>query len=241
MRRKYSTKVAFWDVKSKFCRPTQCNLFGLKSWSNQRGGCKSLANQQLERTQANQRSPLPQKATNKSSLLIIGGTLVLTTAAPWVHHEFFSMLQSIPFLDKLAHVLIFGLMTLWIVSIHSTASMKQIGRLFPRGLCLAVTVACVHELSHLWLQSRTFDKWDLIANLSGAFAFGWLGHWLRYQKATRRSGRQREKELHPAVGATDTLPIQAFVWSKGRGGRSHQRKKRANLSLGAPVHHHENP
>jgi VanZ family protein len=86
-------------------------------------------------------------------------------------------------LDKLAHFVMLGLLSLFAVSFFGRARWLRV------VLVLAVSSAA-EELSQAWFPARTLDVWDLTANLLG-ITLGGLIAWTVVARADRRFLRDR--------------------------------------------------
>lgn len=80
---------------------------------------------------------------------------------------FFDFVGSIPFGDKLGHAGLFGLLTLFaIVGSNFNFVIFKKARIYY-GVIIVVLFVVIEELSQVFIPSRTFDLFDLAADLVG--------------------------------------------------------------------------
>lgn len=111
-------------------------------------------------------------AARRIPILLVGYLLLLAVivfmADTSTGTEVWSFIHTLPGGDKVGHFLLFGMLSL-IVNLmvagrwsHSNAT----------GIvCLGVLL---EELSQIYLPSRQFDLWDMVADAAGIFFFAWL-------------------------------------------------------------------
>lgn len=81
------------------------------------------------------------------------------------------LVRLLPFQDKLAHLLLYGLMT-FVLNLALELKTLNIGPLRVYFGTFAVTVFAVgEELSQAWLPHRTLDAQDLLADAIGILLF----------------------------------------------------------------------
>jgi hypothetical protein len=90
----------------------------------------------------------------------------------------FAFVQRTPYLDKLGHFLLIGLLAL-LVNLALGARRWQVGgQRVLLGSAVVAALVTLEELSQLFLPNRAFSLLDLAANYAGIWVFGWLAGWL---------------------------------------------------------------
>ena len=89
---------------------------------------------------------------------------------------FFHLAKGIPFGDKLAHFLLFGLFAGLLNYAWDFKYFKVRGSIFFLASTLVCVVALLEEFTQLFLPSRTFDLLDITADFLGICFFTW---WFR--------------------------------------------------------------
>lgn len=91
---------------------------------------------------------------------------------------FFDFIRHLPYGDKLGHFGLFGTLTL----LFNLASRFKIFSCFGFncywGTAAVSVFALFEEFSQIFIDSRTFDIQDLLANSVGISLFSWLSYWL---------------------------------------------------------------
>lgn len=82
-------------------------------------------------------------------------------------HPGITLVRAIPFGDKVGHFALWGMLTAVVNLAIPRPLVSVAGRFVPIGTAVLVLVVIVEELSQLWLDNRTFDPMDLLANLFG--------------------------------------------------------------------------
>ena len=100
----------------------------------------------------------------------------------------FEALKAVPWGDKLAHVLLVGVMSL-LLNLSLSAARFRCGPLrVLKGTLILFVIATLDELSNLLLSHRNFDLGDLASNYVGIFCFGWLAAWLVARRRSKADG-----------------------------------------------------
>ncbi|WP_010382017.1 VanZ family protein [Pseudoalteromonas rubra] len=80
---------------------------------------------------------------------------------------FFDLVRSIPNGDKLGHIGLFGTLTvLFIVSFKFRSLVFGKVHIYY-GAVIVLTLVCLEELSQAFISARTFDLFDMVANIVG--------------------------------------------------------------------------
>jgi len=80
-------------------------------------------------------------------------------------------LRSIAYGDKLAHFMLFGFLS-FLINLALGAKHFRVGRFSVyRGSMLVGAMALLEELSQQFIQTRTFEYYDLLADFSGIAFF----------------------------------------------------------------------
>ena len=87
---------------------------------------------------------------------------------------FIRLVEQTPFGDKLAHLILFGLLAATLNSALRYKWMKVANGLFQLGSGLVLVFAWLEEFSQLGFASRTFDPFDLLADIVGVLMANWL-------------------------------------------------------------------
>ena len=91
---------------------------------------------------------------------------------------FFELVEAIPYGDKLGHFCLFGLLTLFINLAFKFKTMNIAGRPIYLSVLIVSTFVILEELSQYFVESRTLDFVDLIADFVGIAVFGAFSAWL---------------------------------------------------------------
>jgi len=91
---------------------------------------------------------------------------------------FFELVEAIPYGDKLGHFCLFGLLTLFINLAFKFKTMNIAGRPIYLAVLIVSTFVILEELSQYFVESRTLDFVDLIADFVGIAVFGAFSAWL---------------------------------------------------------------
>ncbi len=98
----------------------------------------------------------------------------------------FFALRQVPFVDKIAHFVLVGILSLLLNSALDAVTVRIGGQFILKGNLFLVVLATVEEMSNLIQPNRGFSLADLLCNYLGIFAFGWLSLWV-VQKGRRRA------------------------------------------------------
>ena len=91
---------------------------------------------------------------------------------------FFDLVAAIPYGDKLGHFCLFGLLTLFINLAFKFKTMNVSGRPIYLAVLIVSTFVILEELSQHFVESRTLDFVDLIADFAGIAVFSAFSAWL---------------------------------------------------------------
>ena len=91
---------------------------------------------------------------------------------------FFELVAAIPYGDKLGHFCLFGLLTLFINLAFKFKTKNVAGRPIYLAVLIVSTFVILEELSQHFVESRTLDFVDLIADFAGIAAFSAISAWL---------------------------------------------------------------
>lgn len=91
---------------------------------------------------------------------------------------FFDLVAVIPYGDKLGHFCLFGLLTLFINLAFKFKTMAVGGRPIYLAVLIVSTFVILEELSQYFVESRTLDFIDLIADFAGIAVFSAISAWL---------------------------------------------------------------
>ncbi|MDI4650633.1 MULTISPECIES: VanZ family protein [Pseudoalteromonas] len=91
---------------------------------------------------------------------------------------FFELVAAIPYGDKLGHFCLFGLLTLFINLAFKFKTMTVAGRPIYLAVLIVSTFVILEELSQYFVESRTLDFVDLIADFAGIAVFSAISAWL---------------------------------------------------------------
>ena len=94
----------------------------------------------------------------------------------------FKLVGYVPYGDKIAHALLYGMMALLL---NNSLGFRRVG--IPThlggqecppyiGSIIVLIFATLEELSQYYIPSRTFDLWDLLADFVGVVLFSLIRH-----------------------------------------------------------------
>ncbi|CAM3948453.1 VanZ family protein [Shewanella aquimarina] len=90
----------------------------------------------------------------------------------------FELAHSIPYGDKLGHMILFGTLTLF-ANVGSRFRRVSLGKVRPYlGAVVVTIVVIIEECSQQYFPSRTFDGYDLLADGVGIMLFSLLSLYL---------------------------------------------------------------
>ncbi|MCG9722324.1 VanZ family protein [Shewanella sp. Isolate7] len=90
----------------------------------------------------------------------------------------FELAHSIPYGDKLGHMILFGTLTLF-ANVGSHFRRVSLGKVRPYlGAVVVAIVVIIEECSQQYFPSRTFDGYDLLADGVGIMLFSLLSLYL---------------------------------------------------------------
>lgn len=105
-------------------------------------------------------------------LLVIAGSADLGVGL-WV----FEVADTIPFGDKLGHLLLSGLLSFLLNSAVRCHTFPLLSFRVRTGSLVAFLVVSTEELSQFWIVTRNVDPRDLLCDLVGIYLFGVLATW----------------------------------------------------------------
>ena len=109
----------------------------------------------------------------------------------------FKALRQIPLGDKVAHVVLVGIMSLLLNLSLSAARFRWRSIGIQKGTLVLFVIATLDELSNLFLSHRNFSLGDLASNYIGIFCFGWLAAWLVARSRTKAEAESPKVEETP--------------------------------------------
>lgn len=80
---------------------------------------------------------------------------------------FFEFVQRVPYGDKVGHFCLFSTFTFFIIAASNGRTCKLVGVNLFMGSLLVVGFVTLEEASQLFIQTRTFDVFDWLADLAG--------------------------------------------------------------------------
>lgn len=104
--------------------------------------------------------------------IILYGIFLADTNSKGV--KIFSLIDKIPYGDKIAHFLLFGALA-W--SLNYTLSCKKLyfkKLSFQLGASIVLTFAILEEITQLFIPTRSFDYFDILADVLGVTIFSFL-------------------------------------------------------------------
>jgi polysaccharide biosynthesis protein VpsQ len=84
------------------------------------------------------------------------------------------LVSSIPFGDKLGHIILIGTLTYLLNYALANRLLKVGNYKILLGCLIIAVVMTIEEFSQIWMPTRTFDLLDLSANYLGISIAGWL-------------------------------------------------------------------
>ena len=91
----------------------------------------------------------------------------------------FFMVGSIPYGDKIAHALLYGVMALLLNFGLGFKTKQFLGLNIQLGSILVLLFAGVEELSQYFFPSRILDMYDFIADFVGVFLASYVSNWFK--------------------------------------------------------------
>ncbi len=86
----------------------------------------------------------------------------------------FSLVGNIPYGDKIAHALLYGIMALFLNYGLGFKTVPFLGFSLQIGGVLVLLFAGVEELSQYFFPSRTLDLYDFLADIVGVVLFSFM-------------------------------------------------------------------
>ncbi|WDE05106.1 VanZ family protein [Thalassomonas viridans] len=84
---------------------------------------------------------------------------------------FFELVRSLPYGDKLGHLVLYGTLSLLTIIAFNHRCVQVKGYPLPLGALVVLALALAEELSQLFLSNRTFDMADISADIAGIVIF----------------------------------------------------------------------
>jgi VanZ family protein len=83
------------------------------------------------------------------------------------YHPGIALVRWLPYGDKVGHLTLWGVLTL-LINLATPGRSVRLGRWpIPLGTAVLIAVVVAEEASQRWLDNRTLDPVDLVANLIG--------------------------------------------------------------------------
>lgn len=101
--------------------------------------------------------------------------------------DFLYRLYSVPFGDKIGHLLLTGLLSLLVNLSLSCRKTRLASRDFLLGSLLVGGVVTLEELTQIFFPTRNVSFYDLLSSYLGIWLFGRLADWLSIRQKTRVS------------------------------------------------------
>ncbi|WP_194868226.1 VanZ family protein [Pseudoalteromonas sp. PPB1] len=89
---------------------------------------------------------------------------------------FFDLVRSIPNGDKLGHVSLCGILTALFIVCCKFRSFAFGNAHVYYGVAIVLTLVCLEELSQAFISTRTFDLFDMVANIVGISSGAFICH-----------------------------------------------------------------
>ncbi|MCG9747640.1 VanZ family protein [Shewanella sp. Isolate8] len=103
----------------------------------------------------------------------------------------FELAHSIPYGDKLGHMILFGTLTLF-ANVGSHFRRVSLGKVRPYlGAVVVAIVVIIEECSQQYFPSRTFDGYDLLADGVGIMLFSMVSLYLEKRFSTGNESSSR--------------------------------------------------
>jgi VanZ family protein len=84
---------------------------------------------------------------------------------------FIDIIKQVPYGDKLGHVLLYGVLTAFMITALKLKILLLFNWPVQLGSVLVLTFAFIEEATQLFLINRTFDIYDLYSDVVGVFLF----------------------------------------------------------------------
>jgi len=84
------------------------------------------------------------------------------------------IVYEIPYTDKLGHFILMGLLAFFINLSLKCSTISIWNSNFLKGSIIIISLVTLEEISQLFVETRTFDLMDLVADYLGIFVFGRL-------------------------------------------------------------------
>ena len=107
---------------------------------------------------------------------------ILSAANTRASNGLLMLSTGIPCGDKVGHFFVMGLLAL-MVNLLLSMRRQSIGKHnFLLGSMIVAAIVTTEEFSQIFIPSRTFCPFDLIADYAGIFIFGRLAIWLNHRR-----------------------------------------------------------
>ncbi len=84
------------------------------------------------------------------------------------------IVYEVPYTDKLGHFILMGLLAFLINLSLKCSTISIWNSNFLKGSIIIISLVTLEEISQLFVETRTFDLMDLVADYLGIFVFGRL-------------------------------------------------------------------
>lgn len=126
---------------------------------------------------------------------------IISAANTKTNNGLLSFSGGVPYGDKIGHFLVMGLLSL-LVNLLLNSRRQSIGkRKFLLGSLIVAGIVTAEEFTQIFIPSRTFSPFDLVADYAGILFFGRLAFWC---------SRPRRRHLFLIVHY-----YASKVWSRG--------------------------
>ena len=107
---------------------------------------------------------------------------IISAANTKTDNGFLSLSAGIPYGDKIGHFFVMGLLGL-LVNLLLNSRRQSIGkREFLLGSLIIAGIVTAEEFTQIFIPSRTFSPFDLVADYAGIMIFGRLAVWFNPQR-----------------------------------------------------------
>ena len=114
-------------------------------------------------------------------LALLLGIIVMKNAN--IGLSIFQFMNDIAHLDKVGHFILFGLLSFTLTFALKHKSVKLKGITLPVGAAIIMSATIIEECSQIYIASRTFSFFDMLANITGVICFSVLAHSMPLRKS----------------------------------------------------------
>jgi len=132
---------------------------------------------------------------------------ILSAANTRSKNSLLSISSSLPHGDKIGHFLVMGLLAFMVNRLLDNRFQMIGKRKFLLGSLIVAAIVTAEEFCQIFIPSRTFSPFDLIADFAGIFIFGRLAVWL---------GRQWQIDLFQLFKYQTMVAFQSFNKTKAK-------------------------